>query len=450
MRSRFFVCVALASLGLVLGVTRAAHAADSKAKGGKKGDDTDKGISKTLQWEEKVLGDDDKRAELDKILKAQAINKAATEKAEKEKAQREKEEAARAAREAAAPKNQKKGGEVALPAMPDEGANKGKVKPTEISPKLDTAAAAAPPPSKPADDKFIDKLLKEEGSSKKKRAAATADNSELLDILSTEKKTPGKTKSKSEVDKALLEVDKPAAPMAKVHHETPEWQKPEIQNHPVAAPIPTPKPRDKKDDGIVRVVQGAANSPSSSSSTVASRPAPVATRPSPMVPAARKGSAAAAPSGSWNDPFAEPGARKSVASRSTSRSDSDDDFAPAPRRNANAPAAKSTTHATRNARSNDDDAWEDPFDAKKAAAARRASSKPAKADPPGRWKDPFTDESSPPRSRGSVAMRESTRDSGREESAGKWDAARRTQQPAADDESPGQAHGRWGVLKKRR
>src|SRR6266540_2353952 len=199
MRSRFFVCVALASLGLGLGVTRAAHAADSKAKAGKKGDDTDKGISKTLQWEEKVLGEDNKRAELDKILKAQAINKAATEKAEKEKAQREKEEAARAAREAAAPKNQKKGGEVALPAMPDEGVNKGKVKPTEISPKLDTAAAAAaPPPSKPADDKFIDKLLKEEGSSKKKRAAATADNSELLDILSTEKKTPGKTKGKSD------------------------------------------------------------------------------------------------------------------------------------------------------------------------------------------------------------------------------------------------------------
>jgi len=170
-----------------------------------------------------------------------------------------------------------------------------------------------------------------------------------------------------------------------------------------------------------------------------------------MVPAARKGSAAAAPSGSWNDPFAEPGARKSAASRSTSRLDGDDDFAPAPRRNASAPAAKSTSHATHNARSNDDDAWEDPFDAKKAAAARRASSKPAKADPPGRWKDPFTDEASPSRTRGSVAMRESGRDSGREGSAGgKWEAARRTQQPAADDESPGQAHGRWGVLKKRR
>src|SRR6185503_918124 len=124
MRSRLFVCAALAGLGLVVGVARIAHAADSKAKAGKKGDDTDRGISKTLQWEEKVLGDDDKRAELDKILKAQAINKAATEKAEKEKAQRDKEDAARAAKEAAAPKpQQKKGGEVALPSLPDEGVN---------------------------------------------------------------------------------------------------------------------------------------------------------------------------------------------------------------------------------------------------------------------------------------------------------------------------------------
>src|SRR5262245_54376059 len=104
MRSRLFVCVSLASLCLTVGVARIAPAADWKAKGGKKGDDTDRNVNRTLQWEEKVMGEDDKRGELDKILKAQAINKAATEKAEKEKAQREKEEAARAAKEAAQPK----------------------------------------------------------------------------------------------------------------------------------------------------------------------------------------------------------------------------------------------------------------------------------------------------------------------------------------------------------
>jgi hypothetical protein len=451
MRSRFFVCAALAVSGLVVGVARVGHAADPKAKGAnaKKGDsiDNDKVISKQLQWEEKVLGEDEKRGELDKILKAQAINKAATEKAEKEKAQREKEEAARAAREAAAPKNQKKGGEVALPSMPDEGANKNKVKPTEISPKLDTATAAAPPPpTKPADDKFIDKLLKEEGAGKKKKAAS-ASNDDLLDILSTEKKagTKPKGKGKSEVDNLLLEADKPPAPVAKIKHETPEWQKPEIQSTPVAAPIPQAKPQQKHDDGIIRVVQGAAGS---SSSAPASKPTTVATRPtaSPMVPAARK-APAAAPSGGWNDPFADGGSRKNVASRSASRSVADeDDFAPAPRRNASAPAAKTATRTAARRPADDSDAWEDPFDAKKAAAARKAAAKPAKAEAPGRWKDPFTDDAQP-RSRGSVALRD--RDSGREESAGKWNAARRAAPAAADDESPAQAHGRWGVIKKR-
>jgi hypothetical protein len=451
MRSRLFVCAALASLGLIVGVARFAHAADAKAKG-KKADDTDKGISKTLQWEEKVLGEDDKRAELDKILKAQAINKAATEKAEKEKAQREKEEAARAAKEAAAPKpQQKRGGEVALPALPDEGVNTKKVKSTDISPKLDTAEAAAPPPpSKPADDKFIDKLLKEEGSSKKKKVASGTDHKELLDILSTDKKAApakGGKKATSEVDKMLLEADKPPAPMAKIKHETPEWQKPEIQSTPAKPVVAQPAPKQKReDDGVIHVVQGAAGS---SSSAPASKPAPIATRPTPapMVPAStRKTAPSAAPSGGWNDPFADSGSRKSAASRSASRSAvEDDDFAPAPRRNAGAAASKPTTRtAGRSAAA--DDSWEDPFDAKKAAAARKGATKGGKAEAAGRWKDPFTDEAQP-RSRGSVAMRDH-RDSGRDDSTSKWEAARRA--PAAsDDETPSQSHGRWGVIKKR-
>jgi hypothetical protein len=441
-----FVCAALASLGLTVGVARLAHA-DSKAKG-KKADDTDKNVSKTLQWEEKVLGEDDKRAELDKILKAQAINKAATEKAEKEKAQREKEEAARAAKEAAAPKaQQKKGGEVALPALPDEGVNNKKVKPTEISPKLDTAEAAAPPPpSKPADDKFIDKLLKEDGTGKKKKVAAgSADHKELLDILSTDKKGAPKTKkATSEVDKMLLEADKPPAPIAKIKHETPEWQKPEIQSTPVKPVIAQPLPKPKReDDGVIHVVQGAAGS---SSSAPASKPASVASRPTPapMVPAStRKTTPAAAPGGNWNDPFADSGSRKSVAARNATRASAEeDDFAPAPRRNASA----ASKPATRGRQAVADDAWEDPFDKKAAAAARKAPAKGGKAEASGRWKDPFTDEAQP-RSRGSVAMRDH-RDSGREDSTSKWEAARRA--PAAsDDETPSQAHGRWGVIKKR-
>src|SRR5689334_16535724 len=176
MRSRFLVCAALAGFALANGRSLVANAADAKAKNAKKkGDDLaeDKsGIGKTLQWEDKVMGPDDKKSELDKIRRAQEINKAAAEKAEKERA-------ANAAREAkekeaaakAGPTTQKRGGEVALPALPDEGpgAGKGKTQHTEVSPKLDTEAAKTPPPTlKPADDKFIDKLLKEDSGPKKK------------------------------------------------------------------------------------------------------------------------------------------------------------------------------------------------------------------------------------------------------------------------------------------
>ena len=168
MRSRFLVCVALAGFALANGRSLVAHAADPKAKPAKKKDDSEDktGIGKTLSWEEKVMGPDDKKSELDKIKQAQAINKAAQEKAERDKvanAAREAKEKEAAAK--AGPTTTKRGGDVALPTLPDEGPGAGKAKPqhTEVSPKLDTAAAAAPPPVlKPADDKFIDKLLKED------------------------------------------------------------------------------------------------------------------------------------------------------------------------------------------------------------------------------------------------------------------------------------------------
>src|SRR4051812_2254385 len=234
MRSRLLVCVALAGFALATG-SNVALAADAKAKGAKKKDDPgeDKtGIGKTLQWEDKVMGPDDKRSELDKIRKAQEINKAAAEKAERDKA-------ANAAREAkekeaaakAGPTTQKRGGEVALPTLPDEGpgAGKGKAQHTEVSPKLETAAAATPPPAlKPADDKFIDKLLKEEPG-KKKRRASTSEDKALVDMLASEKPkaAPGKKGKKDGVDDLLTEAEK-AAPMpeTKVKHETPEWAKP--------------------------------------------------------------------------------------------------------------------------------------------------------------------------------------------------------------------------------
>src|SRR5450432_2429699 len=236
MRSRFVVCAALAGIGL-LGVWSPARAADPKAKSGEKsakkksadGLSDDKVISKQLQWEDTVMGPDDKRGELDNIARPQAIKKAASEEAARDK---EKAEAAAAKEPPAPPKSQtsKRGGEVALPSLPDEDSGKGsKGKTSEISPKLETAAAAAPaPPVKHGDDKFIDKLLKDDSGNKKHKASA-ADDKALDDLLAVEKPKPaakGKGK-KDDVDSLLLSADKaPPMPETHVRHETPEWAKP--------------------------------------------------------------------------------------------------------------------------------------------------------------------------------------------------------------------------------
>src|SRR5262249_6537880 len=158
-------------------------------------------------------------------------------------------------------------GDVALPALPDEGPQ-GKPKPqhTEVSPKLDSAAAQAPPPAlKPADDKFIDKLLKEESGPKKKRASASEDKA-LVDMLAADKpaKTARKKAKKDGVDDLLTDAEKSGPmPETKIKHETPEWAKPEIRES-APAPAYTPAPKQKKsDDGILRVVQGSGPTTSS-------------------------------------------------------------------------------------------------------------------------------------------------------------------------------------------
>jgi hypothetical protein len=460
MRSRFLVCAALAGFALANG-SSLAHAADPKAKNAKKkGDDLSEdksGIGKTLQWEDKVMGPDDKKSELDKIRRAQEINKAAAEKAEKERA-------ANAAREAkekeaaakAGPTTQKRGGEVALPTMPDEG-DKGRVKHTEVSPKLETEAAKAPPPAlKPADDKFIDKLLKEDAGPKKKKASAAEDKA-LVDMLATEKPSKpaaGKKGRKDGVDDLLSDADK-AAPMpeTKIKHETPEWAKPEIRE---SAPAPTaftaPKPV-KHDDGIIRVVQGAAGSTPTMGSA---RPAVATTAntrtPAPPARAGVRKQTASVNSrpGEWADPFSDPAPRKGGKQVASKRVVDDDDFAPAPRKNTAAAPAK---------RASSD--WDDPFE-KKTTGTRRAAppaepTKPAKAPARrgggGKWDDPFTsNDDAPAKSKTAAHPVVAAR-----EPAAKRDSKKFAATPtathkaaAAEDSAKTPAQGRWGILKKRR
>ena len=475
MRSRLFPCVALAAFAFIAARAPAAHAADPKAKPAKKkGDelsDDKSGIGKTLQWEDKVMGPDDKGAELDKIRKAQAIHKAAAEKAERDKA-------ANAAREAkekeaaakAGPTTTKRGGDVALPTLPDEGpgAGKGKAQHTEISPKLDTAAAAAPPPVlKPADDKFIDKLLKEEPAGKRKKAASSDDKA-LIDMLASEKPgkaaTTGKKGRKDGVDDLLTEAEK-AAPMpeTKVRKETPEWAKPEIrESAPAPAPIAAPKPA-KRDDGIIRVVQGAAGSTSGTAKPAVATTTTMRNPPPPPGSGTRKQAAAVnSRPGEWADPFSDPPSRKGgkqVAAKRQVVQAEEEDVRPPPTRRAAVvapPPATAKREASRGSNAGD---WADPFSDgdRKSTGTRRAaptgsgkstkgSERPAH---PAGWKDPFTSDD-PPASKPArtvVATREPVKHDSKKLSVTPTATHRVAAAPA---EAPAPAQGRWGVLKKRR
>jgi len=450
MRSKLFLCALLVGNCLFGTWSPVARAADPKGKAkksgsagsGKSGDSLtdDKVISKQMQWEDSVMGPDDKRAELDKIARAQAINKAAAEKAAKEKDKAD----AQAAKEAAAPKPQtsKRGGDVALPTLSDEDSGSGqgnrssKGKSSEISPKLETTAAAAPPPPvKHGDDKFIDKLLTNDSGSKKHKASA-ADDKALDDLLAVEKPKPagkgqGKGKKSDDVDSLLSSADKaPPMPETHVKHETPEWAKPEIASTPVQAPMPV-RPQPKRDDGIIHVVQGAAP---------VGRPVPVSQRAVAPPPPARSNSVAtrapagrrqAAPGG-WNDPFAT-GPKKTVAARETHSDSGADDLDGEVPVNRRQPAAAQR----RGARDAEDD--NDSFkNAKTTGGTRRAT--PA-AKPP-KWKDPFTESKAPAPARSTIATRETHKGE-----SSKWDVAGRHEAPAASD-APRDHSGRWGVLKK--
>jgi hypothetical protein len=466
MRSKLLLCAALVGTCAFGTWSPAARAADPKTKKAKSSDSLsdDKVISKQMQWEDSVMGPDDKRAELDKIARAQAINKAAAEKAAKEKEKAD----AQAAKEAAAPKPQtsKRGGDVALPTLPDEDSGSGKSskgKSSEISPKLETAAAAAPPPPvKHGDDKFIDKLLTNDSGSKKHKASA-ADDKALDDLLAVEKPKPaakgqGKGK-KDDVDSLLLSADKaPPMPETHVKHETPEWAKPEIASTPVQAPMPV-RPQPKRDDGIIHVVQGAApvgRQVPVSQRTVAPPPArsnAVATR-APATSTASVGRRQAAP-GNWNDPFAT-GPKKTVAARETHHDDSGaDDLDGEIPVNRRQPAAAQR----RGTRDGDDDG--DSFKNAKATGGTRRAAPAAK---PPKWKDPFTESEAPAPARSmparstavhSTAVHSTparstavlaTREPHKGESS-KWDVAERHEAPAASD-APRARSGRWGVLKK--
>jgi hypothetical protein len=458
MRSKLLVCTAIAAAGMssawfapvahAASSKRAAAAQKSREQKDQKQKDAkanelradDKSMTKQLQWEDKVMGPDSKRAELDKIARAHAIN----EKAEKDK---EKQSALEAAAPAPKPGKAKKN-EVALPSMSDERssdkANADQGRAHEISPKLETAAAQAPVPAgKPADDKFIDKLLREEDAPSKKRASAN--DKELESLLAGAKDKPAAGRKRADsVDSLLKNADKgPAMPAPRAQSGLPEWAKqPEIASS-AASPPPQPvalRTTSPRNDGVIHVTQGAA---------VASV-APVSTHTAPPARGARRGANATnankttASTVEWNDPFAE----KKAPSYATAE-----------------PKKVTASHPSAMPNGAANGSWNDPFadgaDAHKTTTRRAApavSPTPAPTTParhndkandsghaPG-WKDPFTKVPTEP-THTPVAMREL----GKNESS-KWEIATHhgaSSAAAPHTSSDAHASSGWGVIKKR-
>jgi hypothetical protein len=466
MRSQFLTCIAVVTLSLSPSLlsearaakpTRAANPTKPKGKAGGKATDKaadkkaptelhadDKSMKKQMQWEDKVMGPDSTRADLARVARAHALNEKAI-----------KDRDAQAAREAAAPpppvvaKSAPKRAEVALPSVSDgaktTAADHDNVRPREISPKLASDEAKAPLPAlKPADDKFIDKLLHDEqasnsgsGSGGGRRKSSSSSDRDLDRLLAGANEKHGGRRD--DVDKLLKNADSgPAMPAPRAPSALPAWtQQPDISPSPppVVAAAPVPSKPQKKNDGVIRVVQGSGSggAPSNANASVATaEPAARSAGRSSRTPAAR--STAASNTSTWNDPFAESSGSTPSASPSSST---------VRKAAASHPAAASSE-------------WNDPFADKAEGKTTRhsssggapASAAPAKrgdkpADPvahPAGWKDPFTKgPSAAPQA--PVAMREL----GRTENA-RWELA---SHHAAPKVAAAETHQGWGVLKKR-
>ncbi|HET6282958.1 MAG TPA: hypothetical protein VFH73_18500 [Polyangia bacterium] len=392
----------------------------------------DKSISKQMQWEDKVMGPNDKKADLARIARAAAITKAAADKAAADKA------AGLDLKESApAPKPQAKS-TLNLPALPDEGDGKGNGsrkddgKRREISAKLLTEEASAPvPAAKPADDKFIDRLLNSDGPSKKK-AAKTSD-SQLIQLLAKETDKPVvKTKARGKGDaleSVLANADKEGEKTV-VKPKQPDWTKPDL---PTAAPPPPPpvavKPAPRKDNGVIQVIQGANTPVPPPAAAAAPAPSPsrrVAAAPSETAPTAAPKQVAAKPA-NWKDPFSDSNAaaRKQAAAAAVPPLSKKDGAAHPP-------------------------GWRDPFaDGPEQNKAKRPASEPKRtntdspppppAGNPAQWKDPFTEKGA---THATVAVAEIPKPEQR-----KWEiAAARRAKPAP---AAGESRSGWGVLKKR-
>jgi hypothetical protein len=438
----------LAAAMIMCGALSSAHGADPK-KGAAKKKSTEQSLDnfdKQMQWENNVMGPADKKAEMARLARANALAKAAAEKAATERAAAEKQ----AAREEATRKPATKTAAPVLLATPED-ENAGKSTKNrgnddsaghEISPKLSTEEAATPPPPvKPADDKFIDKLLKGEPGKKK----VVRNDDRLDDLLAKDKiaATPKpRGKRADSVDDLLKQAEKqPDVVVTKA--KTPEWAKIEAPTAP-PPPVVVPRAQPKKDDGVIHVVQGAAGGSNNPRPQMAAAPSRRSQNADTFdrrdaierreaTSDRRSAEAADRRGGDAADPFDAPRGRRNAttSSRPASFSDPFADSAPAPRTRVapspppprTAPAPRAMPAARREPAAAP--AFRDPFgDSPPPSKTVKRTPEPKPAGRSGGFKDPFSEATPPAHNKSAlVALGEShpKRSSGSNK-AGHWAA----------------------------
>ena len=449
------------------------------------------------------MGADEKRGELDKISRAQAINKAASEKAEKEKVARRRGTRRDAAAEGTRrqEKQEERRGRAADVVRRGESRVGRQVGQGQVDGDFAEArhrggrGAASPVQAgrrqvhrQAAEGRWRQQEEEGDGVHRRQQRAdrhpGRREEGQERRRQRQERQEGLRGRRCCSRSTSLRESARP-----EIKHETPEWAKPEIRAVPTAAPV-VARPQPKRDDGIIHVVQGAA--PTGRARRLPRlRLAWRRRRRSRPRAASKAGATARGGSGDWDDPFSESTPRReAAASRNvTARSnraaaaDFDEDEAPAPRRgssvetNASRPVRGRRRHVppgqtTRAGtipspggggnRKGAAPAARGPRDGKPAKSTGSDSPRPARG---GAWKDPFTEaqgagskretaltkREAAGGKRGAAVAVKSSKGAARNQGddGAKWESAgRKSPSPALAEAGP-EVHARWGAVEKR-
>ena len=370
-----------------------------------------------MQWENNVMGPDDKQAELAKIAKAPGDREGRRREGRRREGRRREEPSqGRAKRTPAA----KTAAPVLLATPEDENAGQVDQVQGKSSARIARSRRSSPPPRLPRRRPRPSRPTTSSSTScsrasPRKRPFKSVDDSELNDLLAKDKVAAApkpRGKRADSVDDLLKQAEQLDVAVTKA--KTPEWAKIEAPTAP-PPPIVVPRAQPKKDDGVIHVVQGAAGGSKNPRPQMAAAPSRRsqnadtfdrrdATERREATSDRRSAEAADRRGGDAADPFDAPRGRRNAttSSRPASFSDPFADSAPAPRTRVapppppprTAPAPRAMPAARREPAAAP--AFRDPFgDSPPPSKTVKRTPETKPAGRSGGFKDPFSEASRP-------------------------------------------------------